>query len=99
MSLLYVSFLVHLTICTSTEQYRNAPFPPPAGQEKPKTKKVVDLFLGDDDEDEDDEGDIFSEKSAVQPPLRNKKEAVEEVAKPSEKKVNIHTQTHTCACK
>ncbi|XP_030234487.1 WASH complex subunit 2 isoform X2 [Gadus morhua] len=54
---------------------------------KSKTKKVADLFLGDGDDDEEDEGDIFSEKSAVQPPVLNKKEVVEEGAKPPEKKM------------
>ena len=67
---------------------------PLAERGKSKTKKVADLFLGDGDDDEEDEGDIFSEKSAVQPPVLNKKEVVEEGAKPPEKKVKTHA--HAC---
>ncbi|XP_028278973.1 WASH complex subunit 2 isoform X3 [Parambassis ranga] len=51
------------------------------GQEKPKTKKAVDLF--DDDED----GDIFSDKYSAPTPTQSKKEAEEEEVKPPEKKM------------
>ncbi|XP_060895771.1 WASH complex subunit 2 isoform X1 [Labrus mixtus] len=56
--------------------------PDPAGQEKPKPKKAIDLF----DEDDED-GDIFSEKNSVPAPAQNKKEAVEEPIKHPEKKL------------
>jgi len=48
--------------------------------------------LGEDEEEEDEEeGDIFTEKSAVQPPGWGDTEVVEEMAKPPEKKVLTHT--------
>ncbi|KAM6997998.1 WASH complex subunit 2 isoform 3-T3 [Tautogolabrus adspersus] len=56
--------------------------PDPAGQEKPKPKKAIDLF----DEDDED-GDIFSEKNSVPAPAQNEKEAVEEPVKHPEKKL------------
>lgn len=59
----------------------------PAGKEKPKPKRAVDLF----DEDDED-GDIFSDKYSVPTPAQSKKEAVEEQAKPPEKKVKINVQ-------
>ncbi|XP_029925809.1 WASH complex subunit 2A isoform X2 [Myripristis murdjan] len=54
----------------------------PAGQEKPKPSKTIDLF----DEDDED-GDIFSENYSSPPPTQSKKEAVDEQTKPPEKKM------------
>lgn len=54
----------------------------PAGQEKPKPKKTIDLF---DDDDED--SDIFSEKFSTPTPAQSKKEMVEEQVKHPEKKL------------
>ncbi|XP_026210937.1 WASH complex subunit 2 isoform X3 [Anabas testudineus] len=53
-----------------------------SAKDKPKPKKVVDLF----DEDDDD-GDIFSEKFSAPPPAQSKKEVVEEQGKPPDKKM------------
>lgn len=53
-----------------------------SAKDKPKPKKVVDLF----DEDDDD-GDIFNEKFSAPPPAQSKKEVVEEQGKPPDKKV------------
>lgn len=80
-------------LCTSVLQFRWDPlllivcwvllfFIFSAVKDKPKPKKVVDLF---DEEDED--GDIFSEKSSAPAPAQNKKEVVEEQGKPPDKKV------------
>ncbi|XP_071336712.1 WASH complex subunit 2 isoform X3 [Trachinotus anak] len=54
----------------------------PAGKEKPKPKKAIDLF----DEDDED-GDIFSDKYSTPTPAQSKKEVVEEQAKPPERKM------------
>lgn len=55
--------------------------------------------MGEDEEEEDEEeGDIFTEKSAVQPPGSGDPEVVEEMAKPPEKKVLTHTHVQTCVC-
>lgn len=51
-------------------------------KDKPKPKKVIDLF----DEDDED-GDIFSEKLSAPAPAQSKKEVVEDQGKPPDKKV------------
>ena len=59
-----------------------------AGQEKPKSKKAIDLF------DEDDEDvDLFGNKTSAPVPAPSQKEAVVEQAKPPEKKVKINIIT------
>ncbi|XP_035028958.1 WASH complex subunit 2 isoform X3 [Hippoglossus stenolepis] len=53
-----------------------------AGKEKPKPKKAIDLFDGDDED-----VDIFGNKHSAPVPAPSKKEAVVEQAKPPEKKM------------
>lgn len=73
---------IHVQMGSSPFNYVVGVFIFPAAKDKPKPKKVIDLF----DED-DEEGDIFSEKLDATAPVQGTKEVAEEKGNPPDKKV------------